>query len=652
MTKSARRYYLHTALLAVTPLLLLWLSRLVFCAYNHRLLGSPGLGHILELSCGGLRFDLAAWAYFNISFLLLSLLPFDFVLHRTYMRINRTLYCILNGLMLCTAYADIPFYPFSGTRLRLSALADMLSDSNIAGIILSYATDYWRAFLAVVILISVPIVLCVTFPREIKLYRSPHKWITASVRTSIFLTATALCFICMRGSVTAGKPLAISDAVWYTSTPAETNIVLNTPFCLIRSSRGSEAITPVTLMSEQELGSVRLSLHTPHWTADSFTRKNIVVITIESGSRHLLSNAHNPHTSESLMPFLDSLRQAGTECKSMYATGRRTIEGVTAIYGGIPTFGDMILMSSPYNAISIDAFPALLTKAGYSSKFYFGGNPGSYSIDALAHAMGFRSVADRTDYGNDADFDGHWGIFDHAMGEFAAQDMSTLKEPFVAGWLTLELHEPFSIPRNWDTSKFRFKNKSPERSAEYTDQAIRKFFESARVQPWYENTIFIITGDHGSRDFPRTEFDELPVQPNIMCIFFSPNSPLPRFDDSTRCHSQYDLSPTILDMVKYPNPYIAIGQSMVNQPDTEPTPNYAIGYFNGQYHITGPQYIITLSQNLEGIDMAYKRTDTKKPVNIASLSDTDKKTIDGMLRFAQAFLQDYTHRLTQGKLNQ
>ncbi|MCM1401685.1 MAG: LTA synthase family protein [Bacteroides sp.] len=640
-------YYPITILQLFVPLLLLWLSRFAFAIYNSSLLGNPSIGHVFQLTIGGLRFDLCAWAYFNIPFILLRFLPFNFVQNKRYLLATNIIYTLANSAMLILALGDIPFYRFTGSRLRAGAITEMFQDPNMAGIIISYISSYWWAFLVGVLVIGLIAATAFLLKPAGGLITLRNSATTYSARSALLLIAGFLTFSAMRGQLGPGRPLSIADAVWYANTPTDTNIVLNTPFCILRSSTGAGKIEEVTFMNEAELNRLRNSVHTPSWPADSFTHKNVMLITVESGSLHFLDRYNNVPGSQprQLMPFLDSLASVSLVNTHVLATGRRSVEGITAIYGGFPTFGDMIYMSSPYNANTVDSHARLLKAEGYSTRFYFGGNHGSYSIDALLKAMGYDSVADRDTYGDDSEYNGHWGIYDHAMARYAANDLENLTEPFAAGWFTLDLHVPFNVPQHWRSDGYKNAEAGPLRSAEYTDRALRRFFELARTKPWYKNTIFIITGDHGSRDFKDTAYDTPYIQPHVMFIVYTPDGSIAPAEITDRYMTQFDIGPTILSLLHYAKPYVAVGSPMTD--DT--VPHYAIGFFNGQYQLTGPRYTITLTADCKGIDKVFSTA--QDPLAKTPVADYDHTEVDAMLRFAQAFLQDYTQRLNANTLH-
>ncbi|MDE6323961.1 MAG: LTA synthase family protein, partial [Paramuribaculum sp.] len=409
---------------------------------------------------------------------------------------------------------------------------------------------------------------------------------------------------------------------------------------------GGSRIPQLKFMTDADAESIRSSVHTPADSLKTLKRKNIMVITLESGSKFWLDSLNDVPQAHKLgvMPFLDSIASRSLVNTHLLATGKRSVEGISAIFGGFPTFGDMLYMSSPYNANTVDSFVSLLKNEGYASRFYFGANHGSYSIDSFLKAMGFDSVIDRDSFADDSHHDGLWGIYDHAMGEYAALNISELQQPFVAGWFTLHLHEPFSVPSYWQPAPYRHNKPGPMRSAEYTDMALHHFFEIARTQPWFNNTIFIITGDHGSRDFKNTPFDTGYIQPHVMFLVYTPDGSIAPRRVTDRVMSQIDIGPTILGLLDYPKTYFALGTDMADSR----SPHYALGYFNDQYTVTGNKYLITLGSSLDAPDKVFDIT--ADPLLLNPLSSFDRTEVSEMIHWAQAFLQDYSSRMNSDRL--
>ncbi len=204
-----------TLLQLLIALVLLWGTRFWFYAANADLTGAMTGSQLWRAALGGLRFDLSALAYFNALFILMRFLPLPLAGKRWWIRASNVVYAACNSLLLALSVGDIPFYRFSGSRLRWTAITDIGADSNAVGIVFGYWRDYWWAYLAVAV--GVAVVCLAAFlwhirpPRRVPYPLRRRIW---SLRTLTFLLAGGLTFLCMRWRVGAGNHLAITDAAW------------------------------------------------------------------------------------------------------------------------------------------------------------------------------------------------------------------------------------------------------------------------------------------------------------------------------------------------------------------------------------------------------------------------------------------------------
>ena len=347
------------------------------------------------------------------------------------------------------------------------------------------------------------------------------------------------------------------------------------------------------------------------------------------------------------MPFVDSLSRHSLSVLHTFATGRRSNEGIASLLGSFPNYEPFIFMRSPYTVNDFDAFPRLLRDAGYSSTFYYGCNPGSYNIEQIAMTLGFERSANRNDYGINSDFDGQWGVFDHCMARYVAHDITrSMTEPFEAVWFTLSSHSPFTIPEGWDTSGFRHKDTGMARSVEYTDQSLRMFFDFARQQPWYDNTMFVITADHGNREWIGTKFDTAYLQYHIPFIVYTPDGSIKPAKIDDRIMSQFDIGPTVLGLLGYNRRYISMGSDIFAG---DGRPHYAVNKFAGAYQIMGTSYLVRWDADTDRIQEVY---DIKADPELTSpLSDFDPGEVSAMISYAKALLQDFAARINTNNLS-
>lgn len=622
--------------------LLLWLSRFAFAAYNADICQVGSFGEAVRLAIAGVRFDLSALAYFNALFILMRILPFGFVYSKIYDRIVLWVYGVCNSLLLAVNLGDIPYFRFTGARLRWSNILNITTDSDIWRIVLQYAGSYWWAFGAVALAVAGMLYLAT----RVRLQKPSGRFGRLWLRIVLALVFAGGTFLAMRGRIGAGVPLAIPDAAFAVTRSPQINVVLNSPFCILRSLNPLKSNTEAELVffDESTLASVRNSVHAG---ADSIRRRNIVTIVIESGGSVWLDSIapRLGAVKHGLMPFLDSIAGQSAVFVHTIACSRSSCGGFTAVSCGFPAFDPFYFMLSPYNKNTLDAPARLLGQKGWDTTFYYGCKHGSFNIDQTAFASGYQRIVDREAYGNDSDYDGMWGIFDYPMAEYLAADLSSRPEPFIASWFTVSAHGPFTLPQGWDTSGYKHKEASPERGLEYTDQALRRFFELAKLQPWYDNTVFIITADHGNRDFKGTDYDTPYIQSHIPFIVYAPDGSVePRFY-ADRVFSQHDIAATTLGLAGYDKPFVQVGADAFDSS----ADSFGIQRISGRYMVVGPRYVVFTSPDAKSIEEVYDIC--ADPTMKTPLESFDSAEAEKLLRQAQAFLQDYTSRLIHDRLH-
>ena len=215
-------------------------------------------------------------------------------------------------------------------------------------------------------------------------------------------------------------------------------------------------------------------------------------------------------------------------------------------------------ITSPYGSNQMNSLANLLKQQNYYTAFFHGGSNGTMGFDAFCNLAGYDNYFGRTEYNNEKDFDGHWGIWDEEFLQYTANTINKKQQPFFATVFTLSSHHPFPIPERYK-GKFKEGPLPIEKSVGYSDFALRKFFESVKKMPWFNNTLFVLTADH-------TGISEDPFYSNslgnysIPIIYYMPNSQLKGRD--SKATQQIDIMPSVLDFINYPSSYFAFGNSV------------------------------------------------------------------------------------------
>lgn len=307
-------------------------------------------------------------------------------------------------------------------------------------------------------------------------------------------------------------------------------------FYLTRPEADAEAFV------HEVYGSTGDNLRTVSAGGGSEIRRNIVLITIESMSASYMERFGN---TESITPVLDSLYRLGMAFDRVYATGNRTVRGLEAVTLSLPPCPGQSIIKRPNNA-GMHSTGALLREKGYNVTYFYGGNSYFDNMETFFSGNGYDIVDQKSYSPEEITFANIWGVCDE---DAYRKVIRTLNEqsgdgkPFFAHVMTVSNHRPFTYP----AGKIRIPNDSKSRAGGvlYTDYALGQFLAEASKQPWFENTVFLITADHCASSAGRTE---IPLHKyHIPALIFAPGFVAPR--EVGGIVSQIDLMPTLLSLL-------------------------------------------------------------------------------------------------------
>ena len=346
----------------------------------------------------------------------------------------------------------------------------------------------------------------------------------------------------------------MSNAGDFVEQPEETSIVLNTPFCIIRTLRISP-LEKVDYFAEEQVDSIYSPIHPAN--TGPFKNLNVVFLIVESlGKEHIgalnQDLANGKYTGYT--PFLDSLVKQSITFNYTLANGRKSIDALPSILSGIPSINEPFVLT-PYSSNRTNALPKLLKEKGYHTAFFHGAPNGSMGFSAYTKLAGIDHYYGKTEYNNDADFDGIWGIWDEPFMQYMAQTMNQFKQPFFSAFFSTSSPHPLKVPEKY-VGKVRKGPLEVQECIGYTDMAIKKFFQTASQMPWFKNTLFVITADHATvSHFP--EYQNAVGYYSIPILFYYPGGNLKGKLDKTV--QQIDIMPTVLNYLKYDKPYFSYG---------------------------------------------------------------------------------------------
>lgn len=363
------------------------------------------------------------------------------------------------------------------------------------------------------------------------------------------LAVIAFVVVAIRGGLQK-KPMNIVSAHLFVA-PILNNLVLNSTYTFVKSYGAETVSREVYFKNSDEMLERLNGAHQPLSLLQGHRAKapqNVVIIILESFSLEYMGavNGRPGYT-----PFLDSLAKRSLFFKNGFANARRSIEGVAAVMAGIPAMMSEPFISSHFSSNYFVGLGSMLAVHNYKTSFFHGGNNGTMYFDSFAKSAGLNAYYGANEYGHDEDNDGTWGIFDEPFLQFMKTRLDEMPQPFLASVFTLSSHNPYRIPE-------KYKGKFPTgpieilQSVGYADFALQRFFAEAEKQPWYQNTLFIVTADHtGLTAFPADD-NEL-SRFRVPILFFHPNYRWPAGIDRDQVVQQIDIMPSVMDFLGYEN---------------------------------------------------------------------------------------------------
>ena len=626
-------------LLIIRRMLLLFLlyalSRYIFYLYNHDLFGSLSFGQLWLIFCGGFRFDLTSILYINALYLFVALLPLKVIYRPVLQKWLKALFVTTNAVALAINTMDFYYFRFTLRRTDSSFFSEFQGGEEIGKIVLKSMAQQWPL---VLFWMGLTVVLIIGYGRIKRKLIVLHHWYFYVTRCIALLLTIPLLIIGVRGGIDrTTRPITMSNAGVYIQKPIEAAMVLNTPFCLIRSI-GQKGLPRITFFeSEEVLSHVYNPLHTP----DTQVQKpyNVVIFILESFSKPNIGSL-NQHIEKHVgyTPFFDSLMMQGHACTNAFANGRKSIDALPSVLGSIPSLSYPFILL-PYSLNRMDGLGTLLGQKGYHTSFFHGAPNGSMGFDAIVKMLGFDHYYGKTEYNRDSDYDGFWGIWDEPFLQFFANSLNSFPQPFVSALFTVSSHHPFVVPKEY---KDVFP-KGPEPLQEcmgYTDMALRLFFERAVTEPWFSNTLFVFTADHSIWSESVPQYQNSLGSMAIPILYYFPGVIEHQMD--ARPTQQIDIMPTVLSYLGYDQPFLGYGRNLFDS-HTQP---FVVNY-SGNYQLVRNNNLLQFDGS-QAVGLYDLTIDPSLEQNL--IHEISIETITPHLDFIKAFIQQYNNRLLDGKM--
>ncbi len=540
-------------LFIIIALLITTLSRVIlFFIFNERIIHTEDYWMIFPI---GLKMDMILISYLSfIPIIILSLVPGRFL--KYFNKFLSGYFVVFLCLFLFMEATTPEFISQYDTRPNKLFLDYLIYPSEIVKMLLK---GHMTAVISVLIILILALYLGFKKGGKIfKIQETPYKY-----RLLLFPVIAFLLFWGARGSLTAKRPLNPSSAIF--SNDQLTNVMgLNSLYTVIYAGYGikneaniskmygrmdeAEAINRVKkYMSVPDslfTDSIIPLLHTQ--IPDTLVERpyNLVIFLQESlGAEFVGCLGGMP-----LTPELDKLSKEGLLFTRLYCTGTRSVRGIEAVVTGfIPSPSESVVKLSN-SQTGFFTLADLLKRAGYNTSFVYGGMGNFDNMASFFNGNGFDNIIDETVFdkdGNEYAFKGTWGYSDEDLVTKANEYYRSLGDkPFFSMMFSSSNHDPFEFP-DGRIDLYEQPKKTVHNAMKYADFSIGKFFELAKKEDYYKNTIFIVIADHNTRTYGK---NLVPINKfHIPALVIGPN--IANGSTYDKLCSQIDIPPTLLSMI-------------------------------------------------------------------------------------------------------
>ena len=293
---------------------------------------------------------------------------------------------------------------------------------------------------------------------------------------------------------------------------------------------------------------------------------NIVILLVEGLGRAFTNDGAYLGN---FTPFLDSLSTKSLYWKNFLSIGGRTFGILPSLMGSMPFAENGILEMGNRMPAHLSLYN-LLKYNGYHSSFYYGGDADFDNMGVFLRRNGVDEIGDLKTIPSTytklpAKANGFsWGYTDDQIFAYYLNGKNTNipKKPELSVILTVATHDPFLIQNQGkylktfeqrmrilgfdEAKKSKYRNFEKQYSSiMYADESIKNFLIGYQKRTDYDNTIFIITGDHRMAEIPlRSKIDRF----HVPLIIFSPM--LKRTAQFESISTHFDVTPSLLSLLK------------------------------------------------------------------------------------------------------
>jgi len=550
---------------------------------NNLLAASIPFDEIIESFSVGMRFDLIITAYVMIPLVLYVLYPRGLNQHITTIWVT-----MIAGLITFLAVLELDFYHEFHIRLNSLVFQYLREDADTVLSMLWHGFPVLRYCLLWIILTSLFYWSFSNSSQWIENDTSSHTSYPA--RFAGFMVIAIITAFAARGTLRQGPPLRWGDA-FHSQSLFANHLALNGSFTLTKAILAefkrhqhsdwlnkmpmTEAIktTQALLLTDSDhlVNAQRAPVYRTYHAGKGLASNrplNVVLILMESFSAAFIDSTGHQY---GITPAFDRLRQQGLLFNHFFSNGTHTHQGMFASMACFPNLpGYETLMQQPQGDTQFAGLLKIVHDRGYQSLYLYNGDFAWDNQQGFFGRQGMQTFIGRDDFINPIFSDPTWGVSDEDMFNRAALEFANMPtdKPFFAFLQSLSNHTPYALPDPLPVQPVTgFGELNQHLTAmRYSDWALGEFFRKAQQSDYYENTLFVIVGDHGfSTSQQITDIDLLRY--HIPLLIIAPG--IVKRYGSTRSivGSQVDIVPIIAGLLGGNSTHGCWGRDLLNVND-------------------------------------------------------------------------------------
>jgi len=304
-------------------------------------------------------------------------------------------------------------------------------------------------------------------------------------------------------------------------------------------------------------------------------KPNLVFILLESWSANAI---YKLTKGDRTTPFFDQLCDKGLLFSSIYASAGTSEIGHASIFSGYPSLPEVAITMQPDRHRNLPSISNDLHKKGYYTGYLFSGDLTYGNIGGYLNEHGFDDIADEKDFPNGLN-KGKLNYYDEDLYKLFLKRIRNSKQPFLQCAFTGSTHSPYDYPKSTKQHKWPGAEADFMQSMEYADACLKKFFDQAKKESWYKNTLFVLIADHGHATNAMQDPNNMAYFHIPLLLYGEPLKTAYRGRQIQKLGSQADLAKTLAYQLNLNYSHYSWSKDLLNPS----SPSFALHSINRCY---------------------------------------------------------------------